>query len=330
MVSGGKMKILIVYMIFLSSILFISCNENVTQPEAGPKDWEGNYPQVNTAYEDYILFASDRFMGTNWAPSVYTMKKDGTNMHAMTTNWSTLCASWSPRRWKIIFVADTVFRKNMGLFIMNYDGTDIKCISHDGENVFGNAAWSPDGQTIAYIVVDTSNGDQRRIKLINPDGTNVRTITDWFSNMFSISWSRDSKRLLFDGFHNSGTGNIFIVNADGSGLSVFFPYPSQCYMPAWSPDGNFVAFCTFASIDGMDLPKIFVYDLKAQRIQQVTSGKRLDSSPAWSPDSKSLIFSSAPPGVNVGTSIFSINLDGTNLTSLTDSLGTDYDVSWYK
>lgn len=316
-------------------ILFItSCNKSNNPVSMSNEvfDWEGNYPKINTSCNDSILFSSDRFIGTNYAPSVYIMHRSGSGIHALTNQWFTSGASWSPRRWKIIFFADNGAGKtSRGLYIMNSDGTNIKRLTPLGEDVFGTAAWSPDGNKIAYIEIDTSNQYGRgRIKVINPDGTDPKIITDWFGELRRVTWSPDSRKIIFDGFEYMSKDKLFIINSDGSGFSVLFDYLYGCYSPSWSPDGKLLAFCSSTMLSGSFYMKIFIYNFDTKQIKQVSSGKTFEYSPTWSSDSKTILFSSSPPGESGGSSIFSIMTDGSNFSRLTDSLGTDYSVSWVK
>lgn len=313
-------------------LVLSSCEKNAdpissNDPLTSITDWEGNYPLINTACTDSILFCSDRCIGTAFAPSVYVMYKGGSGVRALTNQWFTFGASWSPRRWKIIFIADTGWGKPArGLFIMNSDGTNKKRVTPIGEDVFGTAAWSPDGNKIAYVEIDTSDQYGRgRVKLINPDGTNPKVLTDWFGQLRRITWSPDSRRIVF-----GGSDKLYIINTDGTEPSVLLNYSQGCYSPSWSPDGTLIAFSSFASIDNTYYSKIFTFNVNSRRIAQVTTGKSFDYDPTWSSDSKAILFSSSPPGISSGSSIYRIDINGLNLVRLTDSLGTDYNVSWFK
>lgn len=327
-------KIIISLLLLFVGFIFITCSDDDSNP-INPnvqKDWEGNYPLVNTACNESILFSSDRFIGTSFAPSVYIMHKSGSGMHAISDQLFTFGGSWSPRRWKILFIADSGYGPpSRGLYVMNSDGTNRKRLTPAGEDVFGSAAWSPDGSKIAYIEIDTSDQYGRgRIKLINPDGTDPKILTNWYGELREVTWSPDSRRIIFDGFEYMSYNKLYIINSDGTGLSVLFEYHRACYLPSWSPDGTLVAFCSFTYIDGSYYTKIFTYDINTKKIKLLTSGKSMDFSSTWSSDSKTILYSSFPPGNYNCSSLYAIGVDGSNNIRLTDSLGLDNDVSWYK
>jgi hypothetical protein len=58
--------------------------------------------------------------------------------------------------------------------------------------------------------------------------------------------------------------------------------------PAWSPDGRTIAFTGMRQ----GLTDLYVYDLRAARLTQLTSDPYADVHPAWSPDSRRIAFAS--------------------------------------
>jgi Tol biopolymer transport system component len=72
--------------------------------------------------------------------------------------------------------------------------------------------------------------------------------------------------------------------------------------PRFSPDGKKLAFCSArvdtnrdGKIDGTDRAAIYVADLATAQITEVVSNTFHNSSPRWSPDSRSLLYFSARP-----------------------------------
>jgi len=311
------------HLFFLSvTILLTGCDNPVTEDiSSNQQDWEGNYPSVNEGYQDSIVFTSYRYAGTSFAPSVHIANQNGNGIRALTTQWFTSFPSWSPRRWKVLYIVDTSFNYNKparSLFMMNADGSNPKRITPRGEQVFGKSAWSPNGSTVAYIEIDTTFQWLRgRVKLINPDGTNPRTLTGWYLQLTCLSWSNDSKIIYFGGAGSDGRDRIYRMNSDGSGITPLFYSDYGCYFPSVSPDGKLLSFSSFALIDSTHFSKIFTYSLNTGQINQVTIDKTFDYNPTWSPDSKYIVYSCTPIGGS-NSALQKIKLDDGSVTEVTD------------
>lgn len=65
------------------------------------------------------------------------------------------------------------------------------------------------------------------------------------------------------------------------------------YSPAWSPDGRYVAYHKNSDTIFWDL---MIKDLHTGKVKQITSNRAYDTGASWSPDGKSIIFSSSRGG----------------------------------
>ncbi|NIV59296.1 MAG: hypothetical protein GWN48_28980, partial [Actinobacteria bacterium] len=54
-------------------------------------------------------------------------------------------------------------------------------------------------------------------------------------------WSPDGTRIAFTSFRD-GDGEIYVMNADGTGLTRLTNDPATDQDPVWSPDGSQIAF----------------------------------------------------------------------------------------
>jgi Tol biopolymer transport system component len=156
---------------------------------------------------------------------------------------------------------------------------------------------SPDGRYVAFFaardlfgydlyIADAATG--RSVKKL----ANVSTSTEFDALSFISSagtWSADGRKFAFI-VYAEGNQEIAILDVASRDVErrISVPGVGAIQNPAWSPDGNRIAF---SGIVG-GVSDLFVYDLNARRATRLTNDKYADIQPAWSPDGRTLAFSS--------------------------------------
>ena len=191
-------------------------------------------------------------------------------------------------RTKIVFTSD---RDNKGpagrqvkeIYVMDYDGANQRPVTaHRSLSMM--PVWSADANAIAYVSYYAGFTD---IYLTRPDGRpaarpangspDVRNYTP------ALSPERDgsSRRLLFASSRDSAAGNwdIFIVNADGSGLKNLTPNtPSSSEStPTWNPLGTEIAYTS----DRTGTNQIWIMTPEGLGARRVPTDQHCDR-PTWS------------------------------------------------
>jgi TolB protein len=146
-------------------------------------------------------------------------------------------------------------------------------ISRDGRVVFGMPAAT--GQPI--VSVDLEGKDR---KVLTQAGLNA-----W------PAYSPDGRRIAFASSRD-GDFELYVMNADGTGVRRLTHSPGLDIRPAWSPDGRRIAFTS--NRDGNF--EIYVMNADGSALRQVTHHLERDDYPSWHPDGKRLAIVSERSG----------------------------------
>jgi TolB protein len=157
------------------------------------------------------------------------------------------------------------------------------------------------------------------------------------------AWSPDGRTIVFVSWRD-GNGEIYAMNADGSGPRNLTQHPARDVRPAWSPDGRKIAFVSRR--DGNS--EIYVMNADGRGKRNLTRSRASDdpptffseissSAPAWSRDGQTIAFlrpatrSYKYSGRGVirrdGNDLYVVNADGSGLRNLTRNQEPTYPYS---
>jgi TolB protein len=109
---------------------------------------------------------------------------------------------------------------------------------------------------------------------------------------------------------------LWVADADGENAQSALASPEPIISPAWSPDGNQLAYVSFESRK----PVIYVHDVSTGKRRLIANFKGSNSAPAWSPDGQTLAVTLSRDG---GSQLFLLSAVGSEPRRLIQSTSID-------
>jgi Tol biopolymer transport system component len=236
---------------------------------------------------------------------LYVMSADGSGQTRVTENETGEGDPvWSPDGETVVFIrlSEGPNTEEQALHFelarIRPDGTELEQLfAPDGLSV-GGIDWSPDGERVAFTgcTVVEGQGDCE-IWVANADGSDPKGLTDATGGSAGPRWSPDGKKIAFSTdrdrngtcfFHEctGWNGEIYVMNANGSGQTRLTNDPGADGSPTWSPDGTRIAFSALRNVEGaVDEPnenfEIYVMDSDGDNVVQLTRNTTWDWEPDW-------------------------------------------------
>ena len=192
-----------------------------------------------------------------------------------------------------------------------------------------HARWSPDGKSIAFL---SARGEAKtQVWLLPRRGGEAERLTDTPQDAEDFAWSPDGSRLVL--VLRDPRPEELEAAKEKKDKPVGKKKPKA--QKPWVIDRLQFKMDEVGYLD-RKRTHLYVFDLAARTLTQVTSGDFDDSEPAWSPDGKLIAFSSnrsrpdadATYDINIWV-IAADNTDkGAHLTQVTTNPGADTTPSW--
>ncbi len=264
---------------------------------------------------DKIYFGVSKFAGPTDSGSCFVVcNPDGTDLRGVGTDFTDLSdvmknvgsigrqgnLNWNSDSSKVVFEWQKHGNASTGVYIANRDGTNTRELS---SATYPQPVWY-DSDKI-FIVKDDGN-----VELINESGDLIQTFQPKNKNekYWEFSLSPDRKKiLLVSALPGSFDLQTYISNTDGSNLKGNVSYydgedTEILTKEFWQPNGSVLLVNqnnNLYIVEGDENDKRLLYEGNA-------------SKPQWSPDGKKILF------VENKNKLYSIDIDGTNLTFITN------------
>ena len=200
--------------------------------------------------------------------------------------------------------------------------------------------WSPDGKFLAFLSSrKDAEGEEGKaqVYLLNRQGGEAQLLTETVQDVEDFAWSPDGKKLVLvlrdPSPEEVEAASTKAKDDDGSDKPADSK-KSKAQRP-WVIDRLLFKADTVGYLDRRRT-HLYVFDLAAKSLTHVTSGDYDDSDPAWSPDGKSLAFTSnrskPDPDATYNTDIWVVAADNTDKGAhplqITTSPGEDDHPAW--
>ncbi len=192
-------------------------------------------------------------------------------------------------------------------------------------------AWSPDGNSIAYVAYDTFGNQQ--IFTINIDGSTKKQVTHDTGKKWGVAWLDGD--ISFLSYDTDGLEKIYLVHPDGTGQRKFLddktrqgraPWdkPPLVGGASWNPIKKAILYTSFDNVTSLE--KIFEVNLDGTGKKQVINDTSRQWAPSWSPDGNAFVYVSYDS--NNIEQLFTANEDGANKTQITTDDIKKTDPNW--
>lgn len=193
------------------------------------------------------------------------------------------------------------------IFMADLNGKIVKQLTH-ARGYDAEATLSPDGKKMIYTsdkdgdielyIMDLKTGKEKRVThtlgydggaWFSPDGKKII----WrASRPTTEAEVREYKDLLADHLVAPTNMEVFVANADGSGVTQVTKFGQANWAPAFFPDSKRIIFASNHEYKRGFPFNIYSIEQDGSNLQKITHEKIFDAFPMFSPDGKRLIFCS--------------------------------------
>jgi dipeptidyl aminopeptidase/acylaminoacyl peptidase len=214
------------------------------------------------------------------------------------------------------------------LWAVSIHGVDPLPLTAEGVSS-SHARWSPDGKYLSFL--SARNGGKSQVWLLDRRGGEAVRLTDIAQGVDDFEWSPDSSRLVLI-LRDPKPEDLEAAKEKDKPAPATPPKPKT--PPPFVIDRLQFKRDTVGYLDRRRT-HLYIFNVSAKSTTQITSGDFDDSEPAWSPDGKSLAFSSnrsSDPDANYEAHIWVVAADntdkGAHLTQVTPNPGPDSAPAW--
>jgi len=223
---------------------------------------------------------------------------------------------------RIVFVSDRGHPGVKEIWVMNWDGTAPRALTHyNSLSTFPSA--SPDGRMVAFT---TYVGGTPSIQIFSLDtGRKLPFYNQRASMNAFVSFTPDSKRVVFSSSAGGGPSQLYMCNVDGSGFRRVTSSGAIEVEPKINPKTG----TDLVDVSGRSgYPQIYHMSLEGTDVQRISAGTGEATNPSWNPDGAHIAFAWTKGFEPGNYNIFVMDVASRQTTQLTAAEGRNENPSW--
>ena len=254
--------------------------------------------------------------GGNYATLVEIDAESGAERRLTPERWSTVGAiAWLPDKSGLVFTATAESTTGSQIWHVSYPKGEIRKITND-LNRYTRVSLTADASALVTVQQEGETN-----VWVGPAGEaeRARQVTSGraFNGGAGISWTPDG-RIVYTA-QVGGVGQIWIMEADGTGARQLTARTRTNHQPAVTRDGRYIVFRSIRT----GTWSIWRMDLDGGNVKQLTEGGN-DNFARPSPDGRWVVFSSTRAGMQ---NLWKVSIDGGEPIRLTEKIAINATVS---
>lgn len=218
---------------------------------------------------------------------------------------------------EIAFDAEIAYRRE--IFLLDAGRGLLVRLTFSGGR---SAAWSPDGQQIAFIgPAGAEDGEGLYVMTPGSRPRLLREVQKVQGETRALDWSPDGQQIAYTDNRN-GVQQLYLLDLAANTTRPITDERGSAFAPAWSPPG-LIAF-SWSPVANAEIYTLPAADSVAQP-WRITDNPYTDSAPEWSPDGQWLAFVSDRAG---SSNIYLMRPDGADLRPVLLTASADHDPTW--